>query len=307
LSEVQKAVVTGASGLIGSSLVEHLVSGGADIIAIDKAPLHVAGARAVELDLCGGQGISEWLTPDTIVYHLAASANVGASVKDPRHDFNNNLCVLFEILESARATGARVVFPSTASVYDPGAPLPLDERSPKLPSSPYGAAKLAGEAYCIAYNRTYGLDVRIARMFSVYGPRMTRLAIHDIIRKLQRNERQIEILGDGAQIRDYLHVRDAARGLSIIATQGSSGEDYNLASGLPVTLIDITRRIARLMGCRDVAIHPTGKSFAGDTPRWYASIAKIREIGFEQSIPLDSGLEETIAGVLAQTIEHNVS
>jgi UDP-glucose 4-epimerase len=307
LFEVQKAVVTGASGLIGSSLVEYLVSGGADVVAVDKMPLQVAGARVVQVDLCGGGGISEWLSPQTTVYHLAASANVAASVSDPRHDFNNTLGVLFEVLESARETGARVVFPSTASVYDPRSPLPLDERAPKLPSSPYGAAKLAGEAYCAAYHRTYGLDIRIARMFSVYGPRMRRLAIHDIIRKLQRDREHIEILGDGSQIRDYLHVSDAARGLALIALHGSPGEDYNLASGTPVSLMDLTRRIARLMGSADAKIRTTGHSFPGDTPRWYASIDKIRGIGFEQSVPLESGLEETIAGVLARPNEHGVS
>lgn len=294
MSEVQKAVVTGASGLIGRSLVEHLVAHGVDVVAIDKVSIPATGARPVQLDLCSRRGLSEWLGPDTTVYHMAASANVGASVRDPRHDFNNTLGVLFEVLEAARETGARVVFPSTASVYDPGAPLPLDERAPKLPSSPYGAAKLAGEAYCVAYHRTYGLDVRIARMFSVYGPRMTRLAIHDIVRKLQRNPDRIEILGDGRQIRDYLHVRDAARGLSMIAASGSPGQDYNLASGVAVTLMDLTRTIARLMGCENATISPTGQFYPGDTPRWYASIEKIGRIGFEPSIPLETGLAETI-------------
>jgi UDP-glucose 4-epimerase len=307
LSEAQKAIVTGASGLIGSSLVEHLVSTGADVVAIDKVPPDARGARVVELDLCTRGGISQWLSPDTIVYHLAASANVGASVTDPRNDFNNTFGVLFEILESARAVGAHVIFPSSASVYDPEAPLPLDERAPKRPSSPYGAAKLAGEAYCIAYHRSYGLDIRIARMFSVYGPRMKRLAIHDIIRRLERNQSQVDILGDGTQIRDYLHVRDAARGLSMIATAGSPGEDYNLASGTPVTVLELTRTIARLMDCPDAIIRPTGQSFAGDTPRWYASTAKINGIGFEPSIPLEIGLEETIAGVRARSPEHNLT
>jgi UDP-glucose 4-epimerase len=302
LSEVHKAVVTGASGLIGSQLVQYLVASGADVVAIDKVSAEAPGARVVQLDLCRGEGIAEWLGPDTTVFHMAASANVGASVKDPRNDFDNTLGVLFEVLESARDTGARVVFPSTASVYDTTAPLPLDERAPKRPSSPYGAAKLAGEAYCVAYHRTYELDVRIARMFSVYGPRMTRLAIHDIIRKIQRNPERIEILGDGRQIRDYLHVADAASGLAMIATQGAPGEDYNLASGTPVTLMDLTRHIARLMGHEDATISPTGQSFAGDTPRWYASIEKMRGIGFEPSIPLDAGLAETIRALQARPL-----
>lgn len=293
--EFRKAVITGAGGLIGRSLTELLLKEGVDVVAIDKTPIDSAGVRAVELDLCKCGGISEWLDAGTIVYHLAASADVRASVSDPRQDFNANLRVSFEILESARETGARIVFPSTASVFDPRAPLPLDESAPKLPSSPYAAAKLAGEAYCFAYHRSYGLDVRIARMFSVYGPGMIRLAIHDIIRKLQRDPGEIEILGDGTQIRDYLHVRDAARGLVAIGTRGSSGEDYNLASGIPVTLMELTLTIARLMGCGDVSISPTGESFAGDTLKWYASISKIRAIGFEPAISLTEGLAETIA------------
>ncbi len=104
---MQKAVVTGASGLIGTSLVEHLVARGSEVIAIDKAPVPVSGARPVQLDLCSGSGLSEWLSPDTTVYHLAASANVGASVRNPRHDFNNTLGVLFDVLEAARAASPR--------------------------------------------------------------------------------------------------------------------------------------------------------------------------------------------------------
>ena len=300
MSQVKKAVVTGASGLIGRALLDLLVDTGVEVVAIDKAPATTQRARALELDLCRPNGISALLDADTVLFHLAASADVRASVANPRHDYSNTLCAFFEILEAARATGARVIFPSTASVFDPLAPLPLSECSAKRPSSPYGAAKLAGEAYCFAYNKSYGLDVRIARMFSVYGPGMKRLAIHDIIRKLERTPSEIEILGDGSQIRDYLHVRDAARGLLTIATRGSAGEDYNLASGLPVTLMDLTRTIARLMGCPDVAIVPTGESFVGDTPRWYAAVSKIREIGFEPAISLDDGLRETIDALRSQ-------
>jgi UDP-glucose 4-epimerase len=306
LSVPGKAVVTGASGLIGRELVDLLVNEGIDVVAIDKMPLPIGGIESVVLDLCDAPKLERWLDSDTIIFHLAASADVGRSVAEPRHDFSNTLCAFFDVLESARATGARLIFPSTASVYDPAAPLPLDERSAKSPSSPYAAAKLAGEAYSIAYNRAYGMDVRIARMFSVYGPRMTRLAIHDIIRKLDENPAVIDLLGDGSQVRDYLHVRDAARGLYTIATLGTPGEDYNLASGVPTTIIELTRAIASLMGCGDVSIRPTGKSFPGDTSRWYAAIEKIRGIGFEPEIPLEAGLVETIAAVRARSIAAGV-
>jgi UDP-glucose 4-epimerase len=275
---------------------------GIDVIAVDKDPNPVEGLCWTAVDLSKPSGISQLLDADTTIYHLAASADVRGSVNDPRYDFNNTLCAFFEVLEAARETGARVIFPSTASVFDPRAPLPLEETSAKLPSSPYAAAKLAGEAYCAAYHRAYGVDARVARMFSVYGPRMTRLAIYDIVRKLTMDPSRVEILGDGSQVRDYLHVRDAARGLEMIASRGEPGEDYNLASGIPVTLIELTQRIARLMGFDDTRIEPTGESFAGDTPRWYASLEKIRRIGFEPEIDLDTGLSETVGAIQSRPV-----
>jgi UDP-glucose 4-epimerase len=303
LPQTAKAVVTGAGGLIGRELVELLVHDGVDVVAIDKDSVAIDGANCIAIDLAAqSRQLSRLIDSNTTIYHLAASADVRGSVRDPRHDFNNTLCAFFEILEAAREAGARVIFPSTASVFDSSAPLPLKESAPKLPSSPYAAAKLAGEAYCVAYHRAFGVDARVARMFSVYGPRMTRLAIHDIVRKLEADPTRVEIFGDGSQVRDYLHVRDAARGLAIIATRGQPGHDYNLASGVPVTLLELTRRIAKLMQCDDARIEPTGESFAGDTPRWYASIDKIRAIGFEPSIPLDTGLAETITALHARPV-----
>jgi UDP-glucose 4-epimerase len=302
LSQARKAVVTGASGLIGRELVELLLRKGVEVTAIDKDPVESNDVEWVGLDLSAPVDLSQWLDSETTIYHLAASADVRKSVSDPRHDFANTLGAFFEILEGARKTGASVIFPSTASVFDPQALLPLSECSAKAPSSPYAAAKLAGEAYSVAYNRAYGVDVRIARMFSVYGPRMARLAIHDIIRKLEQDSTRVEILGDGTQVRDYLHVRDAARGLEMIATKGLPGEDYNLASGIPVTLTELAQEIARLMGCHNAEIAPTGKSFAGDTLKWYASVSKIRKIGFEPSITLDAGLAETIAAIRSRPV-----
>jgi UDP-glucose 4-epimerase len=136
--------------------------------------------------------------------------------------------------------------------------------------------------------------VRIARLFSVYGVGMFRFAIHDIIRKIQQDHEALTILGDGSQVRDYLFVEDAVRGLTMVATEGASGEEYNVASGVPVRLLDLARLIAELMGYPDIHIRPTGRSFAGDTARWYADISKMRGLGFEPSVDLRSGLLRTI-------------
>lgn len=296
----KRALVTGGSGFIGRALVEHLRGGGWDVVAVDRHIPRGDSTHGVRLDVAEPGSLSGLVDADTTIFHLAASADVAASVANPRYDFENTLRGVFEVLEAARHAGSRVVFPSTASIFDGANPLPLPERAFPRPSSPYAAGKLGGEAYCHAYHRCYGLDVRIVRLFSVYGIGMRRFAIHDIIRKIQRNPYELPILGDGTQVRDYLFIDDAVRGLEFLASEGAAGEEYNLASGHPVRLLDLARLIAELMGCPDIRISPTGRSFPGDTPRWYADVSKVRALGFRPRIDLRAGLEQTIAWLATQ-------
>lgn len=285
-----KAVVTGASGFIGRSLASYLDGKGVNVVRLDRE----AGENVVAADVSKRDAIRSYLDSDTTVFHLAASADVAASVADPRHDLEHTFGSAFEILETARATGARVVIPSTASVCGQVNTLPLSEGAFTRPVSPYAAGKAAIEAYASAYNAAYGLDVRIVRLFSVYGPGMTRFAIHDIVRKIEQNPQRVSILGDGNQIRDYLHIKDAVRGLVFVASHGEAGETYNVASGEPVRLYDLAEMIAEVMGHPDILIEPTGESFAGDTPRWYADISKVAALGFKPQVTLRDGLTETI-------------
>jgi len=291
---VPKAIVTGASGFIGSALMRHLDEAGWSVVGVDRVRRGEGTYPFITADVARAGSLDGLLDRETTIFHMAASADVAKSVADPRADFDNTFRGVFEVLEAARHANSRVVFPSTASIFDSSNVLPLPERAFPRPSSPYAAGKLGGEAYCHAYYRCYGLDVRIARLFSVYGVGMFRFAIHDIVRKIQNDSRKVTILGDGTQVRDYLFIDDAVRGLELIATAGTAGEEYNLASGVPVTLMDLTGKIAVAMGCSDIAIETTGKSFAGDTPRWYADVTKIRSLGFEPRVNLDTGLRRTI-------------
>jgi UDP-glucose 4-epimerase len=290
-----RTIVTGASGFIGAALTRHLAAAGEPLLAIDRIPCPVPGVPAIELDAAERGALLPHVDEGATIYHLAASADVAASVRDPRHDLTHTFAAMFEVLEAARTRGCRVIFPSTASVFDVGEQLPLIERAFPRPTSPYAAAKLSGEAYCYAYHRSYGVDVRVARLFSVYGVGMHRFAIHDLIRKIQRHPLELEVLGDGMQVRDYLYIDDAVRGLMAVASRGQAGEDYNVASGRPVRLLDLARMIAIEMGVPDIRIVPTGKTFAGDTPRWFADITKIQALGFAPSVALDEGLRRTIA------------
>lgn len=290
-----QVLVTGASGFIGQALTRHLATSGEHVLAVDRNACPVAGVRSVELDVAARGALLEHVEEGATIYHLAASADVAASVRDPRHDLTHTFAAMFEVLEAARHRRCRVIFPSTASVFDVGEPLPLAERAYPRPTSPYAAAKLSGEAYCYAYHRSYGVDVRVARLFSVYGIGMRRFAIHDLVRKIQRNPAALEVLGDGNQVRDYLYIDDAVRGLITVASRGRGGEDYNVASGEPVRLLDLARMIAVEMGAPEIRITPTGTTFPGDTPRWYADTSKTRALGFTPAVSLQEGLRRTIA------------
>jgi len=303
----RRAVVTGASGFIGSALLRHLRAGGWTVVAVDRRASPEPEQSVRQLDVAQAGALDGLLDDRTVIFHMAASADVAGSVANPRHDFDNTFRGVFEVLEAARHAGSRVVFPSTASIFDASNPLPLAERAFARPTSPYAAGKLGGEAYCHAYHRSFGVDVRIARLFSVYGVGMFRFAIHDIIRKIQQNHQELTILGDGLQVRDYLFIDDAVRGLMMVATEGAAGEEYNVASGIPVQLHDLARLIAELMGHPRIRIRTTGRSFAGDTARWYADISKVRALGFEPRVDLRSGLLQTIAWLAARPLPATVS
>ena len=300
---VTRAIVTGASGFIGSTLVLQLLERNVEVIALDRRPASLPCASYI-VDLRAIGAIDSFLDEDSVVFHMAARADVGASVRDPRGDFEGNIAAMFEILESVRKAGCRLVYPSTASVFDSMNKLPLCETAYIRPTSPYAAGKAAGEAYCAAYHRSYDIDVRVARMFSVYGVEMNRFVIYDLIRKIQHDHRRIEIRGNGHQIRDYLYIDDAARGLVLIAEHGKAGQDYNLASGVPVRLLDLAHQIAALMGHPEIEIVPTGEPSPGDVPQWYADVSKIRRIGFTPLVGFDEGLLRTIR-YLSNTLSSN--
>jgi UDP-glucose 4-epimerase len=303
----RRAVVTGASGFIGSALLRHLRAGGWTVVAVDRRPFPDPEQSIRQIDVAQPGALDGLLDDGTVIFHMAASTDVAGSVANPRHDFDNTFRGVFEVLEAARHARSRVVFPSTASIFDASNPLPLGERAFARPTSPYAAGKLGGEAYCHAYHRSFGVDVRIARLFSVYGVGMFRFAIHDIIRKIQQNHEELTILGDGQQVRDYLFIDDAVRGLTMVAAEGAAGEEYNVASGIPVQLLDLARLIAELMGHPQIRIRTTGRSFAGDTARWYADITKVRALGFEPRVDLRSGLLQTIAWLAARPLPASVS
>jgi len=295
---MKNAIVTGASGFLGRHLVRKLSEKDVSVLAVchNYIPEELKNpqVKAIQADLSEPNVLSEHVNKDTVLFHMAANANVMASVESPREDFQASFYSYFNILETVRQNGGRLILPSTASIFDRENPLPVPEKSFARPSSPYGAAKLAAESYSFAYHRSYDVDVRIARLFSVYGEGMTRFLIFDLVKKIQANPTELSLFGDGNQIRDYLYVDDAIEGLILIAEKGVPGEDYNLASGSRVRILDLARNICEITGHSNLPIKPQGDVRASEVPKWYGDITKIKNIGFSPSVSLPEGLAKTI-------------
>ena len=302
---LNKVVVTGAAGFIGSALVSHLASQNVPVTAVGRTvpalDLHESqeSVRWVEADVRDPGVLDDLLDEGTTLFHFAGHTSVAGSVKDPLLDFDCNVQAFLEVLESVRHSGAQLLFPSSPAVFASGQPLPLKETANKKPTSPYGAAKLACEGYAQCYHACYAVDVRIARIFNVYGPGMTRFAIHDFWYKVRQDPLKMEILGDGEQIRDYLYIDDAVEALIAITEHGEPGQDYNVASGVPVNTVGLARQIATLMGSPDIKITTLGRSFPGDIPRWYADVSKLRKLIPRKPLGLQTGLIRTIDGLNA--------
>ncbi|MFQ6020226.1 MAG: NAD-dependent epimerase/dehydratase family protein, partial [Dehalococcoidia bacterium] len=209
----ERCFVTGAAGFIGSHLVEGLLAEGCSVTGYDSLRwgqrqwvehcLDDPRFSFVQADMLDLPALKEAMRGHTVVFHLGASADIRRGTEDTRLDLENCTIATFNVLEAMRANGVkRLVFTSSGTVYGeaPVQPTPEDT-GPILPISLYGAAKLACEALISSYCHLFDMRAWIFRCGQIVGARMGRGVIHDLIDKLRRNPRELEILGDGNQVK----------------------------------------------------------------------------------------------------------
>ena len=233
-----KVAVTGGAGFIGSHVVDALLAAGATVHVLDNlstgqtANLATALERGAELhtvDVTDEEQTARVMTlaGPSVVIHLAAQIDVRRSVDRPAFDAAINIAGTAAVLEAARRAGApRVVLASTAAVYGQPDKLPILERAPLRPLTPYGAAKAAAEAYLDLYRRLYGLSTLALRMANVYGPRQDphgESGVVAIFNGAAAERRPVTVHGDGRQTRDYVHVDDVARAFLLAAATAVTG------------------------------------------------------------------------------------
>jgi UDP-glucose 4-epimerase len=303
------AVVTGGAGMLGSHLLENLLENDCNVTLIDNmrngfmenisAYMDDKRVNFIEgdirdLDLCLNA-----LKDVDIVFHEAAQINPVTAVTTPDLDFDINVKGTFNMLEAARKNDVEKFLFASTNVYANPKYLPIDEEHPVDLLSPYAAAKLSGEAYCIVYNNTYDVKTVRLRYTNLYGPRQ-RLEKNDtgviaiFVKRVLDGNPPI-IFGDGNQTRDFVYITDVAKA-NMLAAESSkaNGDVFNIGYGKETSMKDLAVKVIEASDSKDMK--PIfGPDRAADFKRALIDISKAKEaFGYAPSVELYEGLRKTI-------------
>ncbi|MHA1137543.1 MAG: SDR family NAD(P)-dependent oxidoreductase [Candidatus Thorarchaeota archaeon] len=305
---MRTTIVTGASGFIGSHIVDQLLAKGYSVIGIDnmrtgrKENLSEAMKndkfRLLTVDIRDANLCSMIEEDVDIIFHLAAISSVKESVENPIFVNDVNVNGTVNVLELARELKVkRFVFSSSAAVYGSPEEMPVPEDCTFTPLSPYAASKVAGEMYIRSYSSSFGIDSTILRYFNVYGPRQAFSEYSGVISIFINQalaNKPITIEGDGNQTRSFVHVSDVAR-FTILAGEKNTAIGATINFSGP-GLVSI-KRIAQLLkenvqGSKSDIIHSPPR--VGDVKDSIGNIERAQKLlGFTPMIPLERGLQET--------------
>jgi UDP-glucose 4-epimerase len=293
-----RVLVTGAAGFLGEYLGKQLRIAGCDILGLDKraAPATAPFQRFLIGDLAKEAAhCIEGFEPE-VVFHLAGSSSVPDSVRDPFNDFDIALPGTASLLAAAARASRppRVVYFSSAAVYGDPTRLPIGERCPVRPISPYGAHKAACESLLEHYAHIYGLRVSILRIFSAYGEGLRRQFFWDFAARAfgaaARGDGQVSLLGTGEESRDFIHAEDVARAACLAAQDPGDGlQVYNVAAGEETRIGGAAEQLLALLGL-DLQCRFEGVAQPGHPRRWLADTSRLRALGFELERPLSCRL-----------------
>jgi UDP-glucose 4-epimerase len=234
-----------------------------------------------------------------VIVHLAARTGVGTSVKDPRSDCMTNFIGTLNYLEAARENRiTRFVFASSGAAIGECEP-PIHEEFAPHPVSPYGAGKLAGEAYCSAYYHTFGVETVALRFSNVYGPGSAHK--ESVVARFIRNAVKgeiLEIYGDGKQTRDFIYIDDLVRAILLSTiVKGIGGEIFHVATNRETTIAELVERLMPILaeqGINRVQIRHKGPR-KGDVLRTFSDVSKAKEVlGWKSMMDIADGLRHTV-------------
>jgi len=308
MGNLERVLVTGGAGFIGSHLVDRLVAEGYGVRVLDDLSTgkleNIAGyLRAGSVDFVKGDVrdsvvVAKCLDGVDVVVHLAALTSVTFSVEHPDLTFDVNAFGTLNLIKAcAEQAVGKFVFVSSCAVYGDPEILPVDEGCKTNPISPYAESKLLGERYCLDYHSKGVLRSVVLRFFNVYGPRQVLNDYSGVIVRFIDHVRQklpLVVYGDGSQSRDFVNVQDVVEGvLASMRTVDAQGQVFNIGSGVATSINELARTVLELAGVGLEIRHE--KPRVGDILHSYADISKAKKVlGYKPQVSLREGLEGLI-------------
>src|SRR5207248_913694 len=305
-------LVTGGCGFIGRNLIARLTSAHDHRVRVvdnfsvgrpdDLMSILGEGAKRVEVveaDIADSELARQAAVGVDVIVHLAANTGVAPSVANPRADCLTNVIGTLNYLEASREAGVRrFVFASSGAPVGDCVP-PIHEELPAHPVSPYGASKLAGEAYCSAYKRSFGIDTVALRFGNCYGLYSSHKS--SVVAKFVREAlegKSWEIHGNGSQTRDFIHADDVVEAIIRAATvPGVGGEVFQIATSRETTVRELADKLDRILRRFGVAARELqhGDPRVGDVRRNYSDTSKARDrLDWTAKVSLDEGLQRVV-------------
>ncbi len=310
----KEVLITGGLGFIGSNLSIELVKQGAHVTIVDnmlpRQGSNLFNIKEIEdkvrvniSDIRNQLSMNYLVKGKDYIFHLAGQVNHVDSMRNPLQDLEINCAGTLVLLEALRHNNrnAKVIFAGTRGEYGASVSLPVDEDHPTNPKGIYAVTNLTAEKMVLVYDDIFGIKGVCLRITNTYGPRHQMM--HDeygvfnwFIRKAMDNE-EIPVFGDGRILRDFLYVKDLVSCILITATTDETyGKVFNIGTGVPVSFIELAKKIVEIAGTGKVAYTEfTQERKEVEPGDYYANISRIKQIvGWSPKVSLNQGIQQTI-------------
>jgi UDP-glucose 4-epimerase len=303
-----RALVTGAAGFIGSTLVDRLLQDGNEVLGFDNFSTgqeeFVTQAvlnpryRLVRADLLDLDALRAAMSGIDAVFHLAANADVRFGTEHPRRDLEQNTIATWNVLEAMRSHGVRrLAFSSTGSVYGEAKVIPTPEDCPfPVQTSLYGASKVAAEGMIQAYCEGYGFQACIFRFVSIMGERYTHGHVFDFYKQLLEHPEELRVLGNGKQRKSYLYVQDCIDAI-LLAMDKAPGpvSIFNLGTDEYCEVNQSIQWIGERLGLQPKLQYTGGdRGWIGDNPFIFLDCSRMRALGWKPRLTIQQAVVRTV-------------
>jgi len=310
------AMITGAAGFIGSHMTDKLLELGVNVTAVDNFSTgkieNLNNCKKDKLfhlineDLKNSDNLSSLLENIDTMFHLAAYPEVRTGFENPEISFRENIENTYKLLETIRKSNVEsIIFSSSSVVYGEPDIIPTNENfGPLLPISPYGGSKLACEGLISSYCHNYGIKGTIIRFANVIGNRSNHGVIWDFIHKLKKDSNKLEVLGDGTQMKSYIHITDCIEGiLNSYNFTNKKVDVFNIGNNDQLDVMSIAKIVSEEMKLNNTQIVTSGgtsdgRGWIGDVKKMQLDISKLKNLGWEPKLSSKHAVQKSVKELL---------